>query len=218
MLSLLLFALSLSIDSYGIGFAYGLKGIKIPIISKIIMSVMTLLCTLISICIGKLLYACLPTACSTWFSAGMLLLLGVYMIAASGKCDTSNQEKQAAFQEETEKRYYFVLRWLGLSVTIIRTPVAGDIDHSKIIDRKEAICIGFALSLDALGAGIGFGVNSSAFLFILPLLTGIFQYLFLCLGTCSGKILTQITMPWEKLMSILPGAVMILLAMMRILN
>lgn len=80
----------------------------------------------------------------------------------------------------------------------------------------EALFLSFALSIDSIGAGIGFsliGQNS----FFIPLFIGIGQLLFLELGLLLGaRIINQNKLLNNKIISILPGILLILLALLRI--
>lgn len=61
---------------------------------------------------------------------------------------------------------------------IIKDPICPNLDGSQSIDMKEAIFLGFALSSDSIGSGIGFsilGANSLLF----PLIAACFQLGFL---------------------------------------
>ena len=61
-----------------------------------------------------------------------------------------------------------------------------DFDYSNNIDSKEAIFLGFALSLDSFGIGISssmFNIN----IWLLPLFISVFQLLFLSFGNFLGR-------------------------------
>ncbi|MDI5788515.1 hypothetical protein PO124_09275 [Bacillus licheniformis] len=47
------------------------------------------------------------------------------------------------------------MKSLGIVIHILRKPTSADIDKSGIITGIEAFLLGFALSIDAFGAGIG---------------------------------------------------------------
>ena len=78
------------------------------------------------------------------------------------------------------------------------------------------IFLSFALSIDSMGAGIGFslmGLNS----FYIPFFIGLGQLLFLELGLFIGqKIVNYNKLISTKTISILPGILLILLALLRI--
>ena len=80
----------------------------------------------------------------------------------------------------------------------------------------ESLLISFALSIDSIGAGIGFslmGLNS----FTIPFLIGFGQLLFLELGLLFGtKTIHFEKFINTKIISILPGILLILLALLRL--
>lgn len=213
MLSLFLMAFSLSIDALGVGIAYGLKKIRIPLSSGILMSFMSFCCALIAVGAGKLLYTVLPPKAGGWLSVLILVSMGIYMIDTARKL-RKNPEDQSIGQPSPTVQKQMVLEFLGLTITIIQNPPKGDFDGSKAIERNEAVYLGLALSLDSLGAGIGYSMGASS-VFLLPFCICLFQFLFLTLGTGLGKHISRLHIH-ETFFSLLPGIIMLLLAALRI--
>ena len=209
MVSALLLAFALSIDALSVGFTYGLKKIKLPFMPKIFICITSFICSYISVSIGKGLYAVLPQKTGSILSIILLLILGFYILFST------NHVKKAKFPEKL-KQYQFVLKFLGLTVTIIKHPVYGDMDKSNVIDLKEALYIGLALSLDSFGAGIGYSMYSSSAVFF-PLFVGIFQFILIICGEYLGKVLRQLPIN-EKLISVLPGIILIILSLIKFIN
>lgn len=82
---------------------------------------------------------------------------------------------------ESKKIYQFFIKFLGITIQIIKDPMSSDLDKSKKIDIKEAIYLGITLSIDSFCIGIGssiLGINSVLF----PILVSVFQIIFLSLG------------------------------------
>ena len=91
-----------------------------------------------------------------------------------------------------------------------------DIDDSNSIDKKEAIFLGLALSVDSVCVGIGCGIIGINDL-ILPILIATFQLIFLNSGNLvAKKIIKEIKIP-EQTLSICSGIVLIFVGIMRIL-
>lgn len=63
-----------------------------------------------------------------------------------------------------------------------------DFDGSSLIDSKESIALGFALSADCFGIGFSYCLIGSCF-FIFPFAVAIFQFVFLQLGMFTGSFL-----------------------------
>ncbi len=208
MISLLLIAISLSIDSIGVGFTYGMKKIKLPILSRFLMSLLSFFCGAISISLGSLLSITLPTGFGEYLSILILAFMGFYMLISSIRelhTDPSSQKIQKQW----------ALNFFGLTITIIKKPLRGDLDHSNVIEPYEAILIGLALSLDSIGAGVGYAINSGSVL-LFPLFISIFQFLFLSLGYIGGCRFRKGSI-YETFISFLPGIIMICLAITRLL-
>lgn len=76
----ILLALSVSIDSLGIGIPYGLKKTKITIISNIILFAISFCITCGSIFLGHYISALFSPTASTILGSSFLIILGVYNI------------------------------------------------------------------------------------------------------------------------------------------
>ncbi len=76
----LFLAISLSIDSIGIGITYGIKNTKIPFISKVVLFSISLLFTSISIIIGNCITHFISTCTSKLIGAFILILMGIWII------------------------------------------------------------------------------------------------------------------------------------------
>lgn len=111
-------------------------------------------------------------------------------------------------KNDTQKVYQFFIRFLGITVQIIRNPSNSDFDNSNNIDSKEALFLGIALSLDT----IGIGISSSMFeinYFLLPLLVACFELFFLSFGNFLGRKIKNISNIPENIWSILAGFLLI---------
>ncbi len=89
-----------------------------------------------------------------------------------------------------------------------------DLDDSNSIDAKEALFLGFALSLDCfcIGAcGSVLGLNS----FLFPLFISIFQLAFLSLGNILGKKLHHLNNLPNNIWSVISGTLLILIGITR---
>lgn len=181
LLSCILLALSVSIDSLGIGITYGIKNTRISKISNIILFAISFCSTCGSVFLGHYVAILFSPTFSTFLGSSFLIVLGVYNI-------------------------YKILN---------EPPIDYDIDHSNDIDRKEAIFLGLALSIDSVCVGIGCGIIGINDL-ILPILVAIFQLIFLNCGNFVAKnIIAKINIP-ENILTIFSGIVLILVGILRI--
>lgn len=204
-LTCMLLALSTSIDSIGIGLTYGIRDITISRQSKIILFIISLIISSISILIGNTLNNILSEEITNIIGSLILFFIGLIIIV-----QTLKREKR-----QEKKVYKLFIRFLGITIQIIKDPITSDFDNSKKIDSKEAIYLGTALSLDSFSVGIGAGMLGSISI-IFPLIVSLFQIVFLSLGRNIGeKLNKKIHIP-SKIWSILSAVLLILIGIVRL--
>lgn len=213
-MSLILIAISLSIDAFGIGIAYGIRDIKIPWPAKAVISFFTMIFTLVSVVFGRWAASLLPPAAAAAIGAFILFGIGIWMLRQGLR----DKEPPAAPPDSAPVTVADIaIRSMGLSIRIIRDPQSCDSNHSKVIEPVEAVSLGIALSIDSLGAGFAGAVAGIGFLSI-PMISVLFQLIFLTLGTLSGARLRKISPLNNRFWSFISGAALILLGVIRILN
>ena len=111
---------------------------------------------------------------------------------------------------DAEKIYSFFIKCLGITIKIIKNPTSSDFDKSNVIDSKEALFLGLALSLDSFCIGIGFSMINT-FSIIFPLLTSCFQLFFLSLGIYCGKKLYSFSKLPDNIWSTISGIFLIII-------
>ncbi len=79
-LSNFILAMSVSIDSLGIGITYGLKNTKISNYAKVILFMISILITTLSISIGNIVYKIFSSFITNLIGASFLILIGLWMI------------------------------------------------------------------------------------------------------------------------------------------
>lgn len=210
-----LLAISLSLDALGVGLAYGLRRIKIPLIPKIFICIFSILYSGAALAIGKSLLAILPPYVSKLVGIVILSLMGICIVIQALLKNGDSKPSEGILRREDKTLLKIVIKSLGITIQVIKNPIKGDIDKSGIIDVTEALLLGLALSVDAIGVGIGSalaGFNS----ILIPFLVGLFQLVFLKTGLYLGGRLVSSGMAGSKVLSFLPGILLILLAVMRI--
>ncbi|WP_226000824.1 MntP/YtaF family protein [Paenibacillus sp. BJ-4] len=235
--ALLLLAFALSLDSFGVGVTYGLRKMKIPLLSIAIISVCSGLVIGISMQLGALLSRVLSPVYTTVFGAVILICIGCYSLiqALHRKEDLTddpvsgsvlNQKKGTEGTEIAEassngsemqrERTVFSLefrKW-GLVIRILRSPSAADMDSSGSISALEAVWLGIALSVDAFGAGLG-----AAMLGFQPLSTALaitlFSGTFLIAGMKAGFFLSAFR--FMKALGVLPALLLIMMGILKLL-
>lgn len=210
-------ALSSSIDSFGIGITYGIKGTKISGLAKIVLFVISFTISAISVWFGDILKNVFSEFTTKLLGNFILVAMGIFIcFQAIGK-DVStpdNDTSSALIRDYDEKIYSFFIAFLGITIKIIKNPTSSDLDSSNSIDSKEALFLGFALSLDCfcIGAcGSVLGINS----FLFPLFISVFQLVFLSLGNLLGKRLHTFRYLPNNVWSVISGVLLILIGCLR---
>lgn len=213
LLNCLFLAISSSIDSLGIGITYGIKNTKITMGAKSILFFISFIVSVISIYFGNLLKYIFPDFLIHYLGSFLLILMGLFMCFQSIK--VSKQEYKIKNDKnlkisDTEKIYSFFIKCLGITIKIIKNPSSSDLDKSNVIDSKEALFLGLALSLDSFCIGIGFSMLNT-FSIIFPLLTSCFQLFFLSLGNYCGKKLYSFSKLPDNIWSTISGILLIMI-------
>lgn len=103
-----------------------------------------------------------------------------------------------------------------LGIWMIVQPSNADFDHSNHIDSKEAIFLGVALSLDAIGIGIGSSMIGF-YSFIFPLLVALFQLIFLSFGSYIGRKIQKNSRLPENIWNLISGILLIGIAVTKLI-
>ena len=186
MFFVLLVAISLSIDALGIGLSYGVRNIVTPFFTKCILFLETMFFMGLFLWIGNHMTFFFSAKTANNIGIVLLFLMGLFLCY------------QSFHHSSTE---------------LLQNPCSCDKDHSSHIDAKEGLCLGFLLSLDSMGAGIGAGAANISLL--LPLFTSIFQILFLSIGISYGKHLKTHFSMKDNLWTAFSGGILILIAFIR---
>lgn len=206
-MALILLAFAVSLDSFSVGFTYGLRKMKIPLVSIIIIACMSALTLLISMLIGEVVSNILSPSIAERMGGLLLIMLGVWITFQTLRShDTTQEETEEKVIATIEMKYF------GIAINILKKPLAADMDRSGTINGMEAILLGLALSLDAFGAGLG-----AAMLGFSPLLLacsiGVMSSLFIKAGMSFGNKLAYRT--WLNKVAFLPGVLLILIGILK---
>jgi putative sporulation protein YtaF len=206
--SLLILAFALSLDSFSVGLTYGLRKMIMPLKSIMIIAICSGLTLLIAISIGHGLEKVLSPKITTSLGGFILIVLGAWVLYQFFRPD---KEKEILKQEKTIVN--FEIRSLGLAINILKKPMSADFDQSGTITGIEALMLGFALSLDSFGAGIGAAMLGFSPIYLAGLVT-VMSFLFLLLGIKSGTVLHRFH--WVQRFTFLPGILLIIIGIWKI--
>ena len=216
-LSGILLAISLSMDALSIGVSYGLRGKKVPLLPKVIISLISLAFTAAAIGIGNIIVLFLPDQLAKLIGSGMLGVLGVVIIIQALSKKEGGEEVEPEVQRPQRKIWKIVLKPLGLTIKIIRNEIyenGSKADSAAIMGIRESLYMGVALSIDSFGAGISSAVSGINNFFV-PVMVGLCQFIFLSLGIFCGQKLTAIKKADPKIFMLLSGAILVVLAIIR---
>mgnify|MGYP001362300128 CR=1 FL=1 len=260
--SLALLALAVSLDGFGVGASYGIRGIRIPALSVFIIAACSGAVVWAAMTAGGWLTALMPRAAAQTAGAVLLIAVGLWALAQLNRGaeggGTARGAKDGAARAAAESGAIadsdegargvpdangraaspvpygadgsltssakfplrpvarIELRRFGLVIDVLRAPQAADMDRSGTISAPEAVLLGFALSLDALGAGFGAAMVGFP---ALPasLLIAAASGVFLLAGMRFGRTFA-VKFGGAKAVSVLPGLILITTGIARLLD
>lgn len=127
----ILFAVSSNIDSLILGISLGMRNVNLNVASNVIISFVTLIFTVISMYAGKFLSYYLPEKTALLVGSVTLIMIGIYYI-----------------------QKYFLKR--SGELLYISDESGGE---RRFLTTKQAAMMGFMLSVNNLGLGIGSGIG-----------------------------------------------------------
>ncbi|MGB8002075.1 MAG: sporulation membrane protein YtaF [Anaerobacillus sp.] len=205
--SLFFLAFAVSVDGFGVGLTYGLRRMRIPFKSILIISICSAVSMLVAMGLGSFL--------QLWISDSVAQRIGGFILIALGgwvlyQMIRNNKDEGKTVSERI--LLHFEIRSLGVVISILRKPTTADFDDSGTITGIEAIMLGAALSLDAFGAGVGASMIGYS-----PIETSILiacmSSFFLLVGLKFGNAASNVK--WMDKLSYLPGCLLIILGFMR---
>jgi putative sporulation protein YtaF len=220
--SLALLALAVSLDGFGVGASYGMRGIRIPMPSILIIAVCSGTVVWLAMTAGGWLTGLMPPEVARSAGAVLLIAVGLWALiqlrrgaGSEGACE-AEEDEPAGRDAGTATVARIELRRLGLVICILRAPQAADTDRSGTISASEAVPLGVALSLDALGAGFGAAMVGFP---ALPasLLIAAASGAFLLAGLKFGRTFAS-RFAGAKAVSVLPGLILIATGIARLIE
>lgn len=206
MCSLFVFALALSLDGFGMGLSYGLRKIKIRLLPLIIICFSSAIAIIISMIFGKVLSSFLSNRLATVLGALILIMVGLWIILQNHFLQMMDSHRYRS--EELQGSH------LKKMLNILQEPVRADLNRSGEIDLKEAVWLGAALAMDALGAGLGAAMSGYSQVWT-PLVVAVVEFMMINLGFFMGEKLCIKGL--KKRVSLLPGGIIIVLGLTKLI-
>jgi putative sporulation protein YtaF len=207
-LSLILVAFAVSLDSFSVGLTYGLRKLKIPFKSILIIACCSAFTLTLAMFVGKMITHLFSPAALDTIGGIIFVLLGMwilYQFFRPEEEETAKLEEKIIFKVE--------IKSIGLVINILKKPTTADLDKSGSITGVEALILGIALSLDAFGAGIAAALLGYSPV-ILAIAVAAMSFIFLTLGIQIGKWFSKLA--WMRMFSFVPGVVLILMGILRL--
>ncbi|QZT34953.1 sporulation membrane protein YtaF [Caldalkalibacillus thermarum TA2.A1] len=213
--SLLVLAFAVSLDSFGVGMTYGLRKVHLPLRSIVIIALCSF--TMIFVATGVaqgILYFLSPHG--TEKMGGIILIgLGLWALYNVSNSKDHGHIPVAVNEHPQDKMIWSLeLKKIGIAIQVLQRPMVADMDRSGVISGAEALILGFALALDAFGAGIGAALMGYA-----PWLTavsiGVMSSLFVFLGIKCGALFAELK--WMNRLIYLPAVILISFGLIKLL-
>ncbi|MDD2586169.1 MAG: sporulation membrane protein YtaF [Syntrophomonadaceae bacterium] len=209
LITVLLFALAVSSDGFVAGVQYGIHKIRIPLFSLLVISLASACAVTISMTFGKGLASVLPDNAASTAGALILCSIGAYFLLRAFKEKIKNLETSPE-----EPLLTLNLKSLGIIIHILKKPASADMDSSGELSAREAFFLGFALALDALGAGIGLAMTGFNIL-LTAIAVGMLKFILISSGIYIGTVIKHKRL--QSISSIIPGIIFILIGLSELL-
>lgn len=211
MLQCFLIALAISIDSFSVGMAYGIKNIRVPLKSILILDIISITLLSIGFFAGNMLSKLYPTFLTSLLGSLILFAIGVWYIFQGWL----NLKYPKNPSEEPISIAIISIKSLGIAINIMRDPSMVDLDISGTIDTREAVLLGFALAVDSLAVGLVVSLSSIYLILMTLVMVGILNLLLLVTGIFFGK--KYLMGHLRDKTAFVPGFILILISLMRLI-
>jgi len=148
-LSAILLGIAANLDNLAIGIVYGLRGIRLPFPSNLVMALLSGLAIYLSGWCGQQLARVMSINTANVIGGIIVALMGIWVLWVYLK----DQEKYKIFPIQCDDEHED-------SMTIIfKHPERADADNSGDISWQEALGLGLALAANCLTMGVGVGIT-----------------------------------------------------------
>lgn len=172
LLAIIVIGLASNLDNAGVGIAYGVRKIRIPWYSNLMIAIISFLATLASGLFGSFI--------SKWTHPWIGQLIGTIVIVAVGIW--------VLIQPFIDKKPPSPQTSHGTNqlTRLLRNPEEADKDSSQSINLGESIILGIALAMNALAGGFNAGITQLN-IWHTSLSVGIFSFILLALCSDFGN-------------------------------
>jgi len=205
-LAILLFALAVSGDGLMVGVAYGIRKIKIPAISLLVIALSSTMAVSVSMVLGKAVSCFISPHQATIAGSAMILMIGVYFLLQAVRQKIVNLQ-----HDEEDPLLSLNVNSLGIIIQILKKPSSADFDSSGEISVREAFFLGLALAMDALGAGFGLALTGMNIL-LTAISVGMVKFILVSAGLAVGHQMQNER--WQSIAPLLTGLIFVAIAIL----
>lgn len=210
MLQSILIAIAISIDSFSVGVAYGIKDIKVPLRSVLILDFISIALLSCGFFVGNFISGFLPSYMTSVLGSLIIFFMGIWYLTQGWL----NYKYPCQEVQESTSIATISIKSLGIAINILRSPLGADLDTSGEIDVKEAILLGFALAIDSLAVGVAVSISSLYVIFITLTLVAFMNLIFLYSGMHLGNKFLSTNLGSKT--TLIPGIILIGLGLFRL--
>lgn len=201
--------IAVSIDGFVAGTAYGLRNIRMPWLSLLIVCAVTALCTAFAMFCAYMFAQLIDTDLALAIGACLLILLGIWSIFQQYL--TKSIPTYECDGEVTAKKLTISIGRLVIS--IMAKPETADVDRLGIISPLEAVFLALAIGLDAMVGTFGAALMGPLPLYT-PLAIGVIHLICVYSGCVMAARLVSNHM--KERLPYFPGALLIVLGLLRL--
>jgi len=161
-IAIILIGIAANLDNLGIGLAYGIKRVKIPVLSNTVIALISMIITFVAATTGSVIIDFVSPKFANLLGSFLLCVIGLWTLLSS------RFSKQG----------------------ILENPEVFDEDKNHIISFREAMTLGFVLSANCLAGGIALGANGISVIWTV-ISIGVFSFVTVATGTHFGALLTK---------------------------
>ena len=168
--------ISTNVDNLGVGVAYGVKRIRIGMMSNLLVAFFNAMGTLLSMTAGETISKLLPATISGYIGNSIIILVGIWGLINTFGFWGSDIEKTPT----GEPREIIQLEYIA------QHPESLDPNRSGHVKMRECLPLAFALSISNLATGVGAGLAGYNVGFLV-LIMFIFSMLGISVGYFIGR-------------------------------
>jgi putative sporulation protein YtaF len=183
LLTALLLALASNLDNVGVGIAYGMRRVRVPLGSNLLIAAITATGTLVSVLFGNTVGKFLSHGLASVLAGAVLISMGAWVVVreALALYQNSHQAPDQAPTGVSEAGYLSQIHSIRIN------PLSADSDRSGKIDFREATLLGLALTPNNLVNGAAAGMMNLS-VAVLVLMVFVFSVITIWAGIGVGQL------------------------------